>query len=861
MNKILTLTAAVLAVSCVFLAFGMLSDDSDASTASTFGSDSVGAERIVFDSNGGSGGYVQYVLNGNSVYFPTEYKAPGTSNSTYSQIHRDGYVLMGWSENSGATTPSYYPGQSYTVTVPKTFYAVWKDLTYDCIGRFGGSGSDMDSEAQHVTVQVGDNPGLSVTDEMGAYILMRESVSRSTLRYVLTVTGNGTAVSSTASGTNTSVSADWLTLNISRNGEFSFSGTPTRTGIYEITVNMQTKGMGGSFGDLEDLYCRWYVSVYDGNDPSNIMHVTYNGTDCGYGPYHTAIKLPDSVTARQKGWNVTVDGSPSVFPVGGSYTLARKETVLTVNEYTFDEVSASGVAGVIAYNANGGFYSGSFAELVPADGYTGLKNGSIVSKEGSVFLGWNTTGLSADVIYPAGYLYDLQGEYTELKAVWGTPGSSATLYFENPGDGSQNFSVTAASGYRYALPVNGIALSGYDFMGWSGTRYDVGSGIADAGNSVQVTSTKTYYAVFQPKVYACTIHYDGNGGIGTMNDQSETVSSVPHYMTVAGCSFAYAGYSFAGWSETRYADSPSYLPGSSYCFADSGTVTLYAVWTENVPSEYNTFHLIFNGNGPDVTNVPPQAYRITAEREIAVYVPSSVPQRDGCRFVGWSDTAYGASVYQPGQRITMSLSEGQSTMTLTLFAVWEAKVIGGDGTEVTVTFVADSGTLRSVSVPSGNVVAIIPAPSVEGRAFLGWFHLTDKWDFSSPVTADLTLTAKYLPVFHLDVDGTSVKVILDCTSSSTRVTFSDGFSQVYESSSIPGHTVANNTSGSVTVSVTTENGPFTAVCHYTVSDAQGGSDESEGGEGEVILFTNPVFLVAGGIAGILALFVVGRMFL
>ena len=76
MKRILTLAAAALAVSVVFLAFGLLSDDSDASTASTFGSDSVGAERIVFDSNGGSGGYVQYVLNGNSVYFPTEYKAP-----------------------------------------------------------------------------------------------------------------------------------------------------------------------------------------------------------------------------------------------------------------------------------------------------------------------------------------------------------------------------------------------------------------------------------------------------------------------------------------------------------------------------------------------------------------------------------------------------------------------------------------------------------------------------------------------------------------------------------------------------------------------------------------------------------------
>jgi hypothetical protein len=191
MKKLFIITTAVIAAATVLLALGMFSDDSSASYSSTFGSDSVGAERIVFDSNGGSGGYAQYVLNGNSVYFPTEYKAPGTSNGTYSQISRNGYVLTGWSESSSASSPTYFPGQSYTVTVPKTFYAVWKDLTYDCIDRFGGNSDSHDSEAQHVTVLVGSSPGLTIDDETGAYILMRASLDRATYRYTLTVNGNG----------------------------------------------------------------------------------------------------------------------------------------------------------------------------------------------------------------------------------------------------------------------------------------------------------------------------------------------------------------------------------------------------------------------------------------------------------------------------------------------------------------------------------------------------------------------------------------------------------------------------------------------------------------------------------------------
>ena len=846
MKKLFIITTAVIAAATVFLALGMLSDDSSASYSSTFGSDSVGAERIVFDSNGGSGGYAQYVLNGNSVYFPTEYKASGISNNTYQQVTRNGYVLLGWSESPSASSPTYHPGQSYTVTVPKTFYAVWGSTAYS--DRFFSYTESV------YKIPVGQTIAQAIEANDGINYC-RESVVDT-----ITVTlykGTSPYTSSTYYGSmryfqgiSTDLTSGWATADLHSSSSYNIRGTPTETGTFTFEMKI-VNAQGYTF------YSKNVFVVYDPNtDPSNIMHVTYNGNDAGYGPYHTAVKLPDSVTTKQKGWNVTVDGSPAIFPVGGSYTLVKKETVLTVNEYTFDEVAASGVAGVIAYNANGGFYNGSFAELVPTDGYTALKNGSIVTKSGYSFLGWNTTGLSTDPIYPSGYLYGIQGEYTELKAVWGTAGSPVTLYFENPGDGSQNFSAVTFSGYRYALPVNGIALSGYDFMGWSETRYDVGMGTADAGNSVLVSSSKTYYAVFQPKVYSCTIRYDGNGGIGTMNPQTETVSSVPHYMTVSGCAFAYAGYSFAGWSETRYAESPSYAAGSSYCFTDGGDVTLYAVWTENTVSEYNTFHLIFNGNGPSVTNVPPQAYRITSERSVDVYVPSAVPQRDDYRFIGWSETTYGSASYSPGQKITLSLGEGQSTRTLTLFAVWEQRVIGGDGTSVTVTFVADSGTLRSVQVPSGNAVTMISAPAVEGRAFLGWFNLTEKWDFSAPVTSNLTLTAKYLPIFHLDIDGTTVKVILDCTSSSTKVQFSDGFSKTYDSATIPGHTVANNTSGSVTVTVSTEGGSHTAVCHYTVSDKASSTEEEEHG-----IEFGSVYWIAGGIIGILALFVVGRMFL
>lgn len=824
MRKILIIAGALVAV---MLASCMMSFDSDASYSVTFGSDSVGAEKIVFDSNGGSGGYAQYVLNGNDILFPSEYKGDGTSDILYSKIGRDGYVLIGWSEDRGASEPIYYPGQTYTVVTDRTFYAVWKDLTYDCVERVSGSSLNYETEAQSILVLTGTSAVLDTSEGYGSIEIMMSALNRTNLEYTLSVSFDGSVRTSVLDSRTGSISADWLTATFN-SGSFSFSGSPDRSGIYEITLNLKTKGVGGSYGDIDDLTCRWYVSSVDSeNDASNIMHITYDGEDVGFGPHHTAVKLPDSVSQRQKGWNVIVDGSPAVFPVGGSYSLVKKETVLSVSEYTFDEIAASGVVGVVAYNANGGYYNGPFAEIVPVDGYSGLKNGSAVSKEGCVFLGWNLTGSSDDLIYPTGYLYDFIDAYTELKAVWGPDSCSvAEIFLVNPGDGVQNNSFNAFVGFDYALPVNGFAVSDHVFVGWSLNRYEVGSGDPLEGHHVTVSGNATYYAVFEHALYKFTIGFDPNGGSGSMEDLYAESASVPYYMTLPGCSFVLDGYIFIGWSETRFSDSASYYPGGTYCFSDSEDIILYAVWSKVQETNDNLFSVIFNGNGGGVTNVPSSIYRISLASNLSVFIPSSVPNRGGYDFRGWSDTPFGDVIYEPGQRLTLTLSQGETSCTLTLHAVWEKKGVSeGDGMKVTVTFVGDSGTLRIIEVNSGSVAYPITAPVIDGRSFLGWYGTSGLWDFSDSVDADMVLTAKYMKIFHLFVDGTSVTVIPDCVFDSLKVAFSDGHTVEYHTASIPPHDIGSVTRGTVTVTVTTESGTHTAVCSYSVGDADNGSDD------------------------------------
>lgn len=859
-------------------AFILVSDDADASVSVTYGSDSVGAERIVFDANGGSGGYAQYVLNGNQTVFPTEHKAPGDTYNHYTKISRDGYVLMGWSESRTATSPTFHPGQAYTVIGDRTFYAVWKDLTYDCIGRFGGIDDDIECEAQHAIVTKGGNPGLAINDDVGAYALMKASVSRGSLKYILTVSGNGNDISSQASRTNTIISADWLTVSISSSGEFAFSGSPSSVGVYRIHIEMQTKGLGGSYGDLEDLCCIWYVSVADSErDASVLMHVTYEGEDVGFGPRMTAVKLPDAVSQRQKGWNVSVDSSPAVFPVGGSYSVALRELVLTVNEYTFDEVMASGVVGVIAYNANGGSYNGAFAELVPTDNYAGLKSGSIVTKSGSTFLGWNASGSTADPIYPVGYLYDITGGYTELKAVWG-PASASTfkVHMVNPGNGSQDSSFDAVSGYSYMLPNHGFELSKYTFKGWSTQRYEPGEGEPNVTGAVSPRTTTTYYAVFERTTYEFTIRYASGAGTGDMVIDTEESDTVPFYMLLRDSSFTPPdGYEFAGWSETKYAQAPSLLAGDYYTFFESGMVTLHAIYSETYtppigPSDPDDpdpeepdqpvqqsylFRLVYIGNGQGVTNVPAQENRILQITECSFYVPYSAPSRTDYRFMGWSDTPTGEASYEPGRKVTLSIPDGQTQTAKALYAVWEQREQDpGDGTKVTVTFQAESGTLRAVHVNSGSTVSSMSPPSKDGYAFIGWYNGSSKWDFSRPVVQDMTLTATYLKVFHLDIDGNKVRVMIDCNASSVHVEFSDGFEHTYYTTTISAHTVQAGSTGSVTVKATTDNGVHTAYCGYSVD---GGNSDPEDEEKDDEKEEYAVYYVAGAV---FALIVGGLLF-
>lgn len=88
---------------------------------------------------------VSYNANGGSGAPATQTKTEDvTLTLSSTKPTRSGYTFLGWSTSSTATTPTYYPGSSYTANASTTLYAVWEKVPETYTIKYnanGGSGA------------------------------------------------------------------------------------------------------------------------------------------------------------------------------------------------------------------------------------------------------------------------------------------------------------------------------------------------------------------------------------------------------------------------------------------------------------------------------------------------------------------------------------------------------------------------------------------------------------------------------------------------------------------------------------------------------------------------------------------------
>ena len=219
-------------------------------------------------------------------------------------------------------------------------------------------------------------------------------------------------------------------------------------------------------------------------------------------------------------------------------------------------------------------------------------------------------------------------EPTSLGTVKLNPTESNEL---DPQDGMVSESLNPETGTaRGATAVPG---KGSVFVGW----YDA-QGKHPLTDKTTYTPEKdssgryqdgSYVARFRLKQYV--LHYDANGGTGTMEDQT-----FPHGQAhpLEKCAFSREGYRFVGWAtksagEVKYGDQKSIKLGEEFpnLTNDNDVVTLYAVWEEQ------SVTLSYEPNDAELGSVSSALETVAAVKGTAK--GSTAQPKSGARFDGW----------------------------------------------------------------------------------------------------------------------------------------------------------------------------------------------------------------------------------
>ena len=354
-----------------------------------------------------------------------------------------------------------------------------------------------------------------------------------------------------------------------------------------------------AFDSSRTLFATWGVNQYElAFDPAGGSAIVPQTND-----YASAV-VPPSAPTRDgyafKGWNPPL---PETMPASNllSTALWRLES----HTLSFDSAGGSAVAPITQE-------SGTDLVAPPAPTRTGYD-----------FAGW-----SEDV--PA----TMPGSDTTLVAQW-TPHRYLVRFRQNGGTGGI-LDLELAYGETIALPAcqctNGVS----PFIGWA--TIPNGSVIYDDGAEVSNLTAEDdglveLFAIWSPGIY--TIHFDPNGGAGTMPDQTCWIGIRTNLLENV---FAKINRFFVGWS-TNANDGAVYANRESVidlAAVDEAT-TLYAVWTEIPTAPYCIIDLSGGANDSTypVTYLaePPEGGFNTDEYKTTKLVlrrlePGPVPTRD-----------------------------------------------------------------------------------------------------------------------------------------------------------------------------------------------------------------------------------------
>ena len=317
-----------------------------------------------------------------------------------------------------------------------------------------------------------------------------------------------------------------------------------------------------------------------------------------------------------------------------------------------------------------------------------------------------------------------------------------TVTFTVPLSG-QTFTQSVARGKTASRPGVAPEREGYTFAGWYiDTEYNTPGG-TEFDFSTPITEDTVLFGKLMPKTYIIT--YDGNGSDGGTvptpqpKDHGTAIILSTNVPTRTG-------YTFLGWGMTSTATAANYQPGDPYSV--DGNIKLFAVWQKN------TYTITFSsGEGYSLHSIGSMTVAHGENFEFNLFVDPAYAQNTPTVYVNTgSISATNPTLISTSDAPT---HDGAKVYQYKLENVTANTAINAEVTKnktYTVTFMTN-GTIYQTQQVEFNHKATQPVdPKVEGFTFGGWYKNNtgwtdaDKWDFATPITADITIYAKLDPI-------------------------------------------------------------------------------------------------------------------
>ena len=474
------------------------------------------------------------------------------------------------------------------------------------------------------------------------------------------------------------------------------------------------KGNGEQYFNYLFAVTDSYTWTYTVDQLQNVNATLPDGTPIdGFGWRGGRWTLPKgttgvNLTGVPDGWNRDVTHEGDTWTV----TVGSPDGSISV-DYIFDvphTYTASELSGITAT-----------ADGTPVDGFTPTQSGTWTVPHGSTV---SIKGIPDDwvTVHEDGTLTwtlaapdnTVSVTYTfEYAAKPASRDDLRTVTATADGEPVENFDPVNGGTFTVPAGTTSVDLAGIP-EGWSSTPLTDGRlGFTLASDD----GTLTVEYVFVPETVTHTVTFDTGDGTPvdpqTVNHGEQAID--PGTPTRDG-------YAFTGWL----------LDGEPYDFTTpvTGDVTLVAGWKET-PDPTPVTHTVTldAGNGS-------QPVRVMVVDGEPVGRPAD-PTRDGYAFKGWTLDGQPYDFAQP------------VTGDITLTAQWQKPA------EYTVTFDTQGGTpVASQTVTENGTVTRPSDPTRDGYTFKGWTLDGQPYDFGTPVTGNLTLTAVWeentppAPVMH-----------------------------------------------------------------------------------------------------------------